>query len=500
MTAEPKEIPQGPAVEAGRDQKYVTLVDDEAEAKLNGLREAHGATWDSPDDPHNPYNWSLTRKVSIAIVVSCGQLATLMSTSMMAAALNQIAEDVGLSISVTQICFSIFLLGLAFGPFLVAALSEIYGRKFVWLISNVWYILWNSLCPVGNNPGLMMAGRFLAGCGASAGVTLTAPIMADLFHAKDRGKSLALATLIPYLGPALGPIMGGLASQHIHWHWLFWILSSFEALVTVLGAIILKESYTPTLLRRKARAQNPNLYPENSPLTQQFYIDLSTQLRKNIYRPLRLLLTRPIIQFLAIVYGLDFGIYVLMLSTYATLWIDRYHESETISSLNYLAIAIGTTIGAQAGGHLMDYIFRRMRDRPGAIVTPEFRIPYMIPSVLLIPIGLVWYGWSAENRISWVVVDIGAAIFTAGCFMVGQGMLAYLLDEFAHAASANAATRMLSNILGFAFPIFAPSLYDRLGFGWGNTLLALLYLGLGVPIPFVLWFWGPKIRAIGKEV
>ncbi|GMF69036.1 unnamed protein product [Aspergillus oryzae] len=325
-------------------------------------------------------------------------------------------------------------------------------------------------------------------------------MMADLFHAKDRGKSLALATLIPYLGPALGPIMGGLASQHIHWHWLFWILSSFEALVTVLGAIILKESYTPTLLRRKARAQNPNLYPKNSPLTQQFYIDLFTQLRKNIYRPLRLLLTRPIIQFLAIVYGLDFGIYVLMLSTYANLWIDRYHESETISSLNYLAIAIGTTIGAQAGGHLMDYIFRRMRDRPGAIVTPEFRIPYMIPSVLLIPIGLVWYGWSAENRISWVVVDIGAAIFTAGCFMVGQGMLAYLLDEFAHAASANAATRMLSNILGFAFPIFAPSLYDRLGFGWGNTLLALLYLGLGVPIPFVLWFWGPKIRAIGKEV
>lgn len=42
MTAEPKEIPQGPAVEAGRDQKYLAIVDDEAEAKLNGLREAHG--------------------------------------------------------------------------------------------------------------------------------------------------------------------------------------------------------------------------------------------------------------------------------------------------------------------------------------------------------------------------------------------------------------------------------------------------------------------------
>jgi MFS family permease len=51
-------------------------------------------------------------------------------------------------------------------------LSEIYGRKPVFLLSNVWYILWNSLCPVGNSPGLMITGRFLAGCGASAGITV----------------------------------------------------------------------------------------------------------------------------------------------------------------------------------------------------------------------------------------------------------------------------------------------------------------------------------------
>lgn len=42
MTAEPKEIPQEAAVEAGRDQNYMAITDDEAEAKLNGLREAHG--------------------------------------------------------------------------------------------------------------------------------------------------------------------------------------------------------------------------------------------------------------------------------------------------------------------------------------------------------------------------------------------------------------------------------------------------------------------------
>ncbi|KAE8145886.1 major facilitator superfamily domain-containing protein [Aspergillus avenaceus] len=498
MSVEQKELTEGATVEAGRDPKQVYEV-NEAQEKLNALREAHGATWDGPDDPQNPYNWSLTRKVSIAIVISCSQLATLMSTSMMAAALNKISKDIGLSISTTQICFSIFVLGLAFGPFLVAALSEIYGRKPVLIGFNAWYILWNSLCPVGDSPGLMIAGRVLAGCGASAGVTLMAPIMADMFHAKDRGKSLALATLIPYMGPALGPIMGGLASQNIHWHWLFWILSCFQALITLSAAVIVKESYTPRLLHRKAKAQNPNIYENTNPLSQSFYRDLFTQLHKNIWRTLRLLVKRPITQFLAFVYGLAFGIYVLVLSTYATLWIDEYHESETISSLNYISIAIGTTVGAQGGGHLMDYVWRRMRDRPNAVVTPEYRVPYMFPCTFLIPIGLFWYGWSAEHHLHWVMVDAGVIVFAMGCFMVAQAMLAYLLDEFTHAASASAAARMLSNILAFAFPIFGPSMYERLGVGWGNTLLGFLYLGLGVPIPVILWFWGARLRAIGKD-
>jgi hypothetical protein len=42
MTAEPKELPEGTAVEAGRDRKYTPGVDDDAQAKLNVLREAHG--------------------------------------------------------------------------------------------------------------------------------------------------------------------------------------------------------------------------------------------------------------------------------------------------------------------------------------------------------------------------------------------------------------------------------------------------------------------------
>ncbi|RAK81850.1 MFS general substrate transporter [Aspergillus fijiensis CBS 313.89] len=507
MSFEEKDIP----AEATSSPPVVTITDRQQE-RLNALLEEHGATWDSPDDPHDPYNWSSIQKVSVALIVSLGQLVTLMSTSMMAAALTQIGADLHLGSTATHVTFSIFILGLVFAPFLIAALSEMYGRRPVWIASNLFYTLWNALCPVSSSVGLMTVGRFLAGSGASAGITLTGPILADMYRPEHRGRSLALATFIPYLGPALGPIIGGVISQHLPWGWLFWILSIFDAVIVLIGIFFLPECYTRSLLRKKAALhryrQNATTAPLSSfskhsltlLLDKAFYQDLSARLGVHLIRPLGLLIYRPAIQVIALIMALNFAIYCLLLSTYATLWMERYGESATISSLNYIAIAIGTITASQAGGHLMDRIYRALKARNhDSAPTPEFRVPFLVPGILLIPVGIFLYGWSAEGRLHWVVVDVGTAIFVTGSFILSQGMLAYLLDEFTtHAASANAAARMLSNILGFVFPIFAPDLYAALGYGWGNSLLGFIFVAVCWPIPVILWVYGSRLRAIGR--
>lgn len=114
---------------------------------------------------------------------------------MMASALSQIGHDLGIGNSTTQITFSIFILGLAFAPFPIAALSEMYGRKPVWLVCNTWYMLWNALCPVGSSLPLMIIARFLAGSGASVGITVRfslnptpAHVMTSIADQFPRGK------------------------------------------------------------------------------------------------------------------------------------------------------------------------------------------------------------------------------------------------------------------------------------------------------------------------
>lgn len=345
-----------------------------------------------------------------------------------------------------------------------------------------------------------------------------------MYGAEDRGKATAIAGLLPYIGPAAGPIIGGLAAQRLWWPWLFWILSIFDAVGMTVGFIVVRESYGPVLLQRKAQAAaaaaaarlaaaNETLeskpqpwYRASAAYTASSWHDFSRRFVPAIQTPIRLLLFRPVVPLIALSMALLFGTYTILLSAFAPMWLDPpYNQSPTTASLHYIAIAIGAFACAQAGGPLMDWLWRRQRDAdaaadPASAPTPEYRLPYMATGFIVAVAGLFWYAWAAERAAHWALIDAGVLLFTLGDFMFSQGLFAYLIDEFPSrtSASANAASRIGTYTLGFAFPIFSPSLYDRLGYGWGNSLLAFLLAAIGGAVLLVLWKWGPKIRSLGR--
>jgi predicted MFS family arabinose efflux permease len=92
-----------------------------------------------------------------------------MSASVIAPALPQISHVLHINASTTQITMSIYLLGFAVGPLIIAPWSEAYGRRPLWLGSQVFFIVWNVLCPVGDSLGVMVLGRFMSGIGGSGG-------------------------------------------------------------------------------------------------------------------------------------------------------------------------------------------------------------------------------------------------------------------------------------------------------------------------------------------
>lgn len=259
----------------------------------------------------------------------------------------------------------------------------------------------------------------------------------------------------------------------------------------------MQETYGPLILHKKATKIREETgseefktefeHPERT---------LLNTLKRSIGRPFRLLGTQPIIQCLALYMAFVYGLMYLVLSTFPALWERRYNQSVGIGGLNYISLGLGFFLGAQICAPINDRIYRRLKKTNNDTGKPEFRVPMMVPGAVLVPIGLFWYGWSAQARIHWIMPNIGACIFAAGTIVSFQCIQTYIVDAYTRfAASGVAAATVLRSLAGFGFPPFAPYMYRALDYGWGNSLLAFVAIGLGIPAPFMLWKYGETLRA-----
>ncbi|KAL8996588.1 MAG: hypothetical protein Q9169_003927 [Polycauliona sp. 2 TL-2023] len=461
------------------------------------MKDENLVTWDGPDDPQNPKNWSKQQRWAATIVVSSFTFISPVSSSMVAPAISAIATEFDITSEIeSQMVLSIFVLGYAVGPLFLGPLSEIYGRVPVLQLANLWYLIFNTACGACRNKQQMIAFRFLSGLGGSAPLAIGGGVLSDCWKAEQRGRAISLYSLAPLLGPAIGPIAGGFITEYSTWRWAFYATSIADALIQLSGLFFLRETYPAKLLHTKAKklrqeTGNEALHSEYEHPERSLY----TVLKNAIVRPFRLLGTQPIVQVMALYAAYLYGLMYLLLSTFPVLWTGQYHESVGIAGLNYISLGVGFTLGAQILSPLNDRIYRILKKKNGDIGEPEYRIPIMIPGSVLAPIGLFIYAWTAEYNVHWIGPNIGAAIFAAGAIAGFQSVQTYLVDAYTRfAASAIAAATVLRSLAGFGFPLFAPYMYNKLGYGWGNSLVGFLAVAIGLPAPFLLWFHGEKLR------
>jgi MFS family permease len=259
------------------------------------------------------------------------------------------------------------------------------------------------------------------------------------------------------------------------------------------------ETYAPTILSRRAaklrkESGDPRYYTEH----ERVIADRSVAfiLHQAFSRPTRLLLSHPIIQINAILTAFDYGILYIVLASFAELWVKQYGLSVELSGLHYLAVALGEIAGSQLGAPIMDRYYRRVKARhPSSDPEPEHRIPLTIPGLFIAPMGLLLYGWAAQYHVHWAVVDIGIFVVCFGEQLRGIPLSAYVMDAYVeHTSSALAAQQFLRSLTAFLFPLFTPIMYEKMGYGWGNSAVALAGMALCLPGSFLLWHFGARLR------
>lgn len=437
-------------------------------------------------------------------------------------------EPITASLSLTQsyqwyLINSLILVGVGFGPLVLAPLSEVYGRRPVLLGGSALFIVWNTAGGGVQSYDQLLAFRLLSGFGACVADALAGGVIGELWAVEERGRAFAVFMATPLLGPALGPILGAFIAQGADWRWVFWATSAAAAAVLVTACLFLPETFGPRIERKWLKKQLKQAEKQSNPATvsadDKTAIPLSstaipTQLlqrgqqqagpqvrfvelmRVNLQRPLRMLLTQPIVQLLALYMAMLYGIMFIMLFAFPLLWTSVYGQQSTTASLNYISLAIGFVAGVNIAGSGGDHIYSRLRARNGGAGKPEFRLPILVLGTILMPIGLLTWGWAGEAHTHWVVPNLGALVFAAGGYTCSASVSVYTIDVYtrygASAVSTNLVTRSLA---GAFFPLFAPYLFRDLGFGRGSTVLAGSFLAVGSAAIVILWFWGEKIRA-----
>ncbi|PSN72767.1 MFS general substrate transporter [Corynespora cassiicola Philippines] len=453
--------------------------------------------WDSQEDTENPRNFAQNRKWFILGLVSAITFLSPLSSSIFAPGITFVNEQFNNTSQIlSSFTVSIFVLGFCVGPLFLSPLSEIFGRRIVLNVANVFFCAFSLGCALAPNLTGLIIMRFLAGVGGSACLTIGAGVISDLFIPEQRGQAMALYSLGGLFGPVLGPICGGFIAQRAGWRWDAWVV--FIAGCALTAAIILfnRETNHAVILEWKTtRLRKEMNRPElRNIMTHTQDVDALKRrniLKQGIVRPLKLLFKSPIVLLLSLYMSFVFGLLFLLFTTITTVYIQTYDWSPELTGLAYLGIGLGFFMGIVFVARTSDATIIRLTKKNNGVYEPEMRLPTCVFFGCLIPIS---YGWSTHQKNHWIVPIIALLPFGFGMMGIFAPVQTYLIDSFPqYAASAMAGLTALRCLFGAVLPLAGPSMYESLGLGWGNSLLGFIAVAM-IPFPAFIYKYGGTIR------
>ncbi|CAI6338875.1 unnamed protein product [Periconia digitata] len=453
--------------------------------------------WDGIDDPENPMNWSALKKWGTVSIVSLLTFLTPLASSMFAPGVPEVMKDFhSTSNMLSSFMVSVYVLGFAFGPSIIAPLSEMYGRLPLYHSCVAFFIVFTVAAAVSTNMTMFIVFRFLMGTFGGAPQVLGGGTIADLISREQRGTAMSVWMMGPTIGPCVGPIIGGFLTVAKGWRWNFWFVAIVTAASFLMALLLMKETSAPIILERKAHRLRTTT--GNPKLRSKLASDLSTKdlFRFSIVRPMKMLFRSPICAAISVYIAISYTYLYILFTTFTSVYKTQYHWHGGIVGLSFLGIGIGSLLGQFVFTHFGNRIASRHLEA-GTFV-PEHRLPVMAAGAVMLPIGFFLYGWSVQYALHFMVPMVGSGFVGFSLLMIFMPGTTYLVDVFTvHAASAMAASTVSRSLCAALVPLSSEKMYAAMGYGWGNSLLGFVAL-LFTPIPFLFMKFGDRIRASGN--
>ncbi|EIW60614.1 MFS general substrate transporter [Trametes versicolor FP-101664 SS1] len=456
--------------------------------------------WDL-GDPENPFNWSKDRKWAITFQLAMATFSVSFCSSCYSGGLASMDRELHITQVIGILGVSLYVLGFGLGPLVFAPLGELYGRRIVFIVTGSVFTLFHLGGALGHNTATILVTRALAGIFGSAPLTNAGGALSDMWIARERGIAAALYGTAPWMGPVLGPIVGGWISEtSLGWRFAFWIMFIVSALNALACIFITPETFGPVLLRRRARrltkaSEGKIVYISKPDIGRSQSI--RQILRRDMGRPFYFLVTEPIVLLFAIYIAIAYATLYAFFAAYPIVFQRHRLFSAGEGGLAFLGIGLGCIIGL-ALAPAQNRLYWKAMDRNGGRTIPEARLYLPMLGGVLLPISLFWFAWTSDPPVHWIVPVLAGTPFGMSCAIIMQGLTQYLMDTYSiYCASAIASTVVTRSVVAFIFPLISPALYRHLGDAWACSVFAFLASAC-MPVPFLFYRYGSWVRSKSK--
>ncbi|KAI8226766.1 putative transporter [Colletotrichum sp. SAR 10_96] len=405
-------------------------------------------------EPFDPILWSARKRWTHILVVAFITCVTPLASAVYTPALDQVIRDFGIEDdpSLAHLTVSAYVLGFSAGPLLIAPLSEVFGKRPVYQVSNVLLLLCNLGCMVAPSAEWLVFFRFLAGCAGASPITQGSGTATDVMLKHERARALSVMAFGSVCSPAVGSALGGGIAQVWGWRGCFGFLVFMCLMSTILTQVFMRETYLP-VLRRKYAAMGivVNVDGEVDESKTVAPKPLRSLLYKAAIRPLTLAFEPsilPAIMVTSFFYGLQVWLYIDVPMTYKTV----YDFNTAEAGLAFAGMGVGMFTGLLIFGFLSDVVVSRLAR--GGDRLPEHRLPLLSAAALLVVAGMIIFNMTARPGVSYLVPLLGDYIIGSGLFAITMTSAVYIIDlSPQHAVATSASLALLRYPSGALFPL-----------------------------------------------
>jgi EmrB/QacA subfamily drug resistance transporter len=182
------------------------------------------------------------RKWWTLAAVSFGLFMIMLDNTIVTVALPTIEKDLGITLSELEWIVTAYALTFAVFMLTGGKLADMFGRRLLFNVGLAIFTAASLACGLADNASLLIAARAVQGVGAAIMNPSTLSIVTATFPPRQRGMAIGIWAGVSSMALAIGPLLGGVLTQHLSWHWIFFVNVPVGVLGIVFSRLVIEET------------------------------------------------------------------------------------------------------------------------------------------------------------------------------------------------------------------------------------------------------------------